>query len=217
MAGRVEMGHDGARRRRRATGTAGCLRGWRIVARHAAILRRMSPFTPAPSDPAAPQPKPPSSPIPPGPRLFWEDFPAGQRREFGAMPVSRDAVIAFARQFDPQPFHLDDEAAAASLFGRLSASGWHTCAMAMRMMCDEYLLDAASLGSPGIDSLRWLKPVHPGDTLRMRMDVLEARPMNSKPHVGLVRSRWELHNQHGDTVLAMEGWGMFRRREVPAP
>ena len=151
------------------------------------------------------------------PRLFWEDFPAGQRREFGAMPVSREAVIAFASQFDPQPFHLDDEAAAASLFGRLSASGWHTCAMAMRMMCDDYLLDAASLGSPGIDSLRWLKPVYPGDTLRMRMDVLEARPMNSKPHVGLVRSRWELHNQDGATVLQMEGWGMFRRRDVAAP
>ncbi len=151
------------------------------------------------------------------PRLFWEDFPAGLRREGGATAVTREAVIAFARQFDPQPFHLDDAAAEASLFGRLSASGWHTCAMAMRLMCDDYLLDAASLGSPGLDSLRWLKPVHPGDTLRLRMDVLEARPMNSKPHVGLVRSRWELLNQHDDIVLQMEGWGMFRRREVPAP
>ncbi len=136
--------------------------------------------------------------------------------EFGATPVTRDAVLAFAREFDPQPFHLDDEAAAASLFGRLSASGWHTCAMAMRMMCDEYLLDSASLGSPGIDSLRWLKPVYPGDTLRMAMDVLDARPMSSKPHVGLVRSRWQLNNQHGEPVLTMEGWGMFRRRHVPA-
>jgi acyl dehydratase len=136
--------------------------------------------------------------------------------DFGAMPVTREAVIAFASQFDPQPFHLDDEAAAASLFGRLAASGWHTCAMAMRMMCDEYLLDSASLGSPGIDSLRWLKPVHPGDTLRMAMDVLEARPMASKPHVGLVRSRWHLRNQHDEPVLTMEGWGMFRRRDVAA-
>ncbi len=136
--------------------------------------------------------------------------------EFGTTPVTREAVIAFASQFDPQPFHLDDEAAAGSLFGRLAASGWHTCAMAMRMMCDEYLLESASLGSPGIDSLRWLKPVHPGDTLRMRMDVLEARPMNSKPHVGLVRSRWQLSNQHLEPVLTMEGWSMFRRRDVKA-
>ncbi len=158
-----------------------------------------------------------STPAPRHIRFHWEDFQAGSEREFGAMPVTREAILAFAGQFDPQPFHLDDAAAEAGLFGSLSASGWHTCAMAMRMMCDDYLLDAASLGSPGLDSLRWLKPVHPGDTLSMRMDVLEARPMNSKPHVGLVRSRWELHNQHGQTVLQMEDWGMFRRREVAAP
>lgn len=132
--------------------------------------------------------------------------------DFGAMPVSREAVLAFAQQFDPQPFHLDDEAAKASLFGGLSASGWHTCAMAMRMMCDAYLLDTASLGSPGIDALRWLKPVFPGDTLRVRMEVQEARPMNSRPGVGLARSAWTVFNQHGEPVLTMEGWGMFRRR-----
>ena len=154
-----------------------------------------------------PQPEPARNPI-----LYWEDFPAGQRREFGATLVAREAVVAFASQFDPQPFHLDEAAAESSLFGRLAASGWHTCAMAMRMMCDEYLLDAASLGSPGLDKLRWLKPVHPGDTLRMHMEVLEARPMNSKPMVGLVRSQWEVRNQHDEAVLTMEGWGMFRRR-----
>jgi acyl dehydratase len=134
--------------------------------------------------------------------------------EFGGMPVSRDAVLAFAQQFDPQPFHTDEEAAKGSLFGGLCASGWHTCAMAMRMMCDAYLLDAASLGSPGIDALRWLKPVFPGDTLRVRMEVQEARPMNSRPGVGLVRSAWTVFNQHGEPVLTMEGWGMFRRRPV---
>ena len=143
---------------------------------------------------------------------YWEDFSAGTVREFGQMPVSREAVLEFARQFDPQPFHLDDEAAAGSLFGRLSASGWHTCAMAMRMMCDDYLLDSASLGSPGIDQLKWLKPVCPGDTLSMRLTVLEARVMNSRPGVGLVRSRWEVHNQLHEPVLTMEGWGMFGRR-----
>lgn len=143
---------------------------------------------------------------------YWEDFGAGTVRESGEMAVSREAVLEFARQFDPQPFHLDDEAAAGSLFGRLSASGWHTCAMAMRMMCDDYLLDSASLGSPGIDQLKWLKPVCPGDTLSMRMTVLEARVMNSRPGVGLVRSRWEVLNQRHEPVLTMEGWGMFGRR-----
>jgi acyl dehydratase len=151
------------------------------------------------------------------PLHFWEDFPVGQVRDFGGMAVSREAVLAFAQQFDPQPFHLDDEAARGSLFGGLCASGWHTCAMAMRMMCDGYLLDAASLGSPGIDNLRWLKPVFPGDTLSVRMEVLDARPMASKPHVGLLRSRWEVRNQHEQAVMAMEGWGMFRRRGAAAP
>jgi acyl dehydratase len=146
------------------------------------------------------------------PRWYWEDFVVGSVREFGTMRVERDAVVAFARDFDPQPFHVDDAAAAASPFGRLAASGWHTCAMAMRMLCDEYLLDAASLGSPGVENLRWLKPVYPGDTLHVRQQVLEARPMASKPHVGLVRSRTEVVNQYGDAVLSMEGWGMFRRR-----
>ena len=149
-------------------------------------------------------------------RYYWEDFPVGQTRDFGPMPVTREATVAFAQQFDPQPFHVDDAAAADSLFGRLSASGWHTCAMAMRMMCDSYLLDTASLGSPGIDNLRWLKPVFPGDTLSGRLTVLESRPMSSRPAVGLARSRWEVINQHGEPVLTMEGWGMFRRRTPAA-
>lgn len=145
-------------------------------------------------------------------RHYFEDFVPGSVREFGAKTVTREAVLAFAREFDPQPFHLDDTAAEASLFGRLSASGWHTCAMTMRMICDDHLLEAASLGSPGIDSLRWLKPVYPGDTLRVRLEVLESRPMGSRPDVGLVRSRWEVLNQDREVVLRMEGWGMFRRR-----
>jgi acyl dehydratase len=132
-------------------------------------------------------------------RWYWEDFPVGNVREFGAYQVTRDAVLAFA-----------------SLFGGLSASGWHTCAMAMRMMCDDYLLESSSLGSPGIDNLRWLKPVFPGDTLSVRLTVLETRPMNSRPHVGLVQSQWEVLNQHGVAVLSMTGWGMFGRREPGA-
>lgn len=150
-------------------------------------------------------------------RLYWEDFPVGSVREFGAMRVTREAILAFAQQFDPQPFHLDDEAAKASLFGALSASGWHTCAMAMRMMCDAYLLESSSLGSPGIEQLKWLKPVFAGDTLSERFTVLEARVMASRPGVGLVRSHWEVLNQHRDVVLTMEGWGMFGLREPGAP
>ena len=146
------------------------------------------------------------------PRLYWEDFSEGSVREFGNHMVTREAIIAFAREFDPQPFHVDEEAARRSLFGGLCASGWHTCSLAMRMMCDEYLLESASLGSPGLENLKWLKPVYPGDTLRVRLQVMEARPMTSKPHVGLVRSRWEVMNQKADVVLTMEGWGMFRRR-----
>jgi acyl dehydratase len=158
----------------------------------------------------------PASPADDG-RLHWEDFPVGQVREFGRYEVTREAVLSFAREFDPQPFHLDDAAAEASLFGRLAASGWHTCAMAMRMMCDEYLLRSASLGSPGIDNLRWTKPVYPGDVLRVRLEVVEARPMASRPSVGIVRSRTSVLNQNDETVLTMEGAGMFRRRSAQAP
>jgi len=151
-------------------------------------------------------------PAAPRPRLFWEDFPVGQVREFGRHEVTREAVLAFAREFDPQPFHLDDSAAEASLFGRLAASGWHTCAITMRMLCEGYLLESASLGSPGIENLKWLKPVYPGDVLHVRLEVLEARPMASRPTVGLVRSRTTVLNQADDAVLTMEGIGMFRRR-----
>ncbi|MCW7538481.1 MaoC family dehydratase [Aquabacterium sp. A7-Y] len=152
----------------------------------------------------------------PTPTYYWEDFAAGSVREFGGTLVNKDDVIRFASEFDPQPFHLDEDAARASLFGGLAASGWHTCAMVMRMMCDAYLLDSASLGSPGLEKLQWLKPVYPGDVLRVRMTILESRPMNSKPHVGLIRSQWEAiarrRDGREDVVLQMEGWGMFRRR-----
>jgi acyl dehydratase len=148
---------------------------------------------------------------------YWEDFVVGQTREFGQHLVTREAVLDFARQFDPQPFHIDDIAAEQSLFGRLAASGWHTCAMAMRMMCDGYLLESASLGSPGIEHLAWPQPVFPGDVLRMRSTVLASRPLASRPTVGLVRSRSEMLNQNGEIVLTMEGAGFFGRRYPGAP
>ena len=151
------------------------------------------------------------------PRYFWEDFGVGSVREFGAHTLGRDEIVRFASEFDPQPFHLDEEAGRQSLFGGLAASGWHTCALVMRMMCDEYLLDSSSLGSPGLEQLKWQKPVLAGDTLHVRMTVTDARPMTSKPHIGLVRTRWEALNQRDEVVLVMEGWNMFRRRGVPAP
>jgi acyl dehydratase len=149
-------------------------------------------------------------------RYYWEDFAAGRVIPLGSKTVTREETLAFAAAFDPQPFHLDDAAAEASLFKRLSASGWHTCAMTMRLMCDGYLNDSAGLGSPGVDELRWLKPVYPGDTLSAEMTVLESRVMKSKPHVGLVLSRWRVSNQLGEDVMTMQGWGMFAVRH-PMP
>lgn len=165
-----------------------------------------------PDCPAPPPVDAAASRSPSPPPRWWDDFQPGAAFDFGGTTVERDAVLAFAAQFDPQPFHLDEAAAQRSLFGGLCASGWHTAAMTMRMMCDAYLLKAESLGSPGLDAIRWLRPVFPGDTLRVRMDVMAARPMASREGVGLVQSRWTVRNQHGQPVMTMEGWGMFRRR-----
>jgi acyl dehydratase len=148
--------------------------------------------------------------------VYWEDLQPGQVLDLGSISPSREEIIAFATQFDPQPFHLNEEAAKASVFGGLCASGWHTCSMAMRLMVTNFLQTAASLGSPGLENVKWMKPVFPGDTLRLQHHILESRPMRSRPEVGLVRTQWEMFNQHGDQVLHMEGWGMFRRRTPAA-
>ncbi len=148
---------------------------------------------------------------------YWEDLEVGSTRELGSVVPTREQILDFARQFDPQPFHLDDAAAEASVFGKLCASGWHTCAMAMRLMVDNFLSQAAALGSPGLESLKWTRPVFPGDTLSLRHTVVDRRPMASRPDVGLVRTVWEMHNQQGDKVLHMEGWSMFRRRTLATP
>jgi acyl dehydratase len=150
------------------------------------------------------------------PLLYWEDFREGEVREFGKTTVKHEDIVRFAAEFDPQPFHLDDAAAAKTIYGGLIASGWHTAAMAMRMMCDEYLLRSASLGSPGLDSLKWLLPVRPGDTLSIRLSVLESRLLDSKPGIGLLKSRHEVLNQERQVVMRMEGYGMFRRRPAAA-
>lgn len=147
-----------------------------------------------------------------GPLLYWEDFPVGDTMEMGSHTFTEAEIIAFARQFDPQPFHIDPEAAKNSFFKGLIASGWHTCAIAMRLMVDKYVARSASLGSPGLDNIRWVTPVRAGDTISYRRTTTAARPSESKPDIGLVRSRWEAVNQRGESVMTMEGWGMFRRR-----
>ena len=144
--------------------------------------------------------------------IWWEDFKVGERSEMGRHTFGNDEIVAFARQFDPQPFHVDPEAAKASAFGGLIASGWHTCAVGMRLMVDQYIGRTVSLGSPGIEDIRWLKPVRAGDTLTYSRTVIESRASASRAGVGLVKHRWDAVNQSGETVLTMEGWGMYGRK-----
>ena len=148
---------------------------------------------------------------------YFEDLVVGTKASFGHYEVTRDEVIEFASKFDPQPFHLDDEAAAQTYFGRMSASGWHTCAMSMRMMVDEMSrTEAASLGSPGIDELRWLKPVYPGDTLRIEAELIEKRQSKSKPHLGFTKTRQTTFNQDDEPVMTMIGNGITQVRDPGA-
>lgn len=149
-------------------------------------------------------------------KYYWEDLFVGRVIEFGPREVSRDEIIDFARRYDPQPFHTDEEAARHSIYGGLIASGWHTCAMLMRMLYDGVLAYSASLGSPGVDAVRWLKPVRPGDMLHARMTIVEARPSSSKPDRGTIKSKWEVFNQRDELVMTMEGMGMYRRRNAEA-
>ena len=150
-------------------------------------------------------------------KYYWEDMPVGSTRDLGTITPTAEEIIAFATQFDPQPFHLDEEAAKQSVFGGLCASGWHTCSMAMRLMVTNFLLESSSQGSPGLENIKWLKPVFPGDTLRLQHTVIESRPMTKRLDVGLVRTVWAMFNQRGEQVLHMEGWGMFRRKTPGAP
>jgi len=145
-------------------------------------------------------------------KYYWEDFYPGQVHESGSYSLSEDEIIEFAGKYDPQPFHVDKDKAQRSAFGGLIASGWQTASLAMRMLCDLYLLESASMGSPGVDEVRWLKPVRPGDALRLKSAVLETRASVSRPDMGTVRSRSEMYNQHGELVMHMSGVGMFRRR-----
>jgi acyl dehydratase len=146
------------------------------------------------------------------PAQYFEDFRPGQTVELGSRTVTEEEIVAFARQWDPQPFHIDAEAARDSVFGGLIASGWHTGAMWMRLYVDSLLGDTASHGSPGVEELRWLAPVRPGDTLTGRLEVLEAVPSERRPDRGTVRIRAEMVNQDGVTVMSMTTRGHFGRR-----
>src|SRR5690349_188238 len=144
---------------------------------------------------------------------YFEDLEVGAQTNFGSYEVTREEVLEFARKYDPQPFHLSDEAAAKTHFGRLAASGWHTCAMAMaviaRHVVDE---EQAGLGSPGIDELRWLKPVYPGDTLHVRGEIVEKTPSRSRPHMGSFRTETIVTNQDDQPVMTFTSIVLIRRR-----
>src|SRR6478672_1005840 len=145
------------------------------------------------------------------PVLHYEDIEVGNRQSFGRYRVTPEEVKAFATAYDPQPFHLSDKAAAKTHFGRISASGWHTCAMTMRMLVENMsVVEQAGLGSPGVDNLRWVKPVYPGDTLRCETEVIEKRRSKSKPDMGLFKSQCRTFNQHDELVLEMVSNGLIR-------
>jgi acyl dehydratase len=151
-------------------------------------------------------------------RLYFEDLAPGTVFTHGARTITREEIVAFAAEFDPQPMHLDEEAAKKTMLGGLSASGWHTCAIMMRLIYDGFLVkkNAASMGAPGIDEVKWLKPVRPGDTLSMRLTVLEKREPKTRPDLGFVQFRCELLNQHGEVVLDSAYPGMFAKRKREA-
>jgi acyl dehydratase len=146
---------------------------------------------------------------------YFEDFHEGQDIDLGLRTVSEEEIVAFAGQYDPQSFHVDRAAAAESIYGGVIASGWHTCSMMMRMVVDNLLNRSSSMGSPGLDSVRWLAPVRGGDVLNVRYKTLKVKGSNSKPDRGVVWSQWVAINQDGVTVCTIEGMSMFGRRPGP--
>ncbi len=146
------------------------------------------------------------------PNIYFEDFAAGQEYDLGSRTLDRAAIVDFATEFDPQPFHVDEEAAEQSIYGGLIASGWQTCCVYMRLLCDSFLLQVHSMGSPGVDELRWLGPVRPGDTLSAKLRIDEVRVSKSKPDRGIVMTAGEVRNQDGVLVLTLKSPLMVRRR-----
>jgi acyl dehydratase len=144
---------------------------------------------------------------------YFEDLEIGTETEFGSYAVTREEVLEFARKYDPQPFHLSDEEAARTHFGRIAASGWHTCAMVMAVIARHVVEhEQAGLGSPGIDELRWRRPVYPGDTLHVRGKIADKTPSRSKPEIGSFRSDTTVTNQDGEPVMTFTSIVLIRRR-----
>jgi len=148
--------------------------------------------------------------------LTYEDFPVGKVLPMGPKTVTEAEMIVFSEKYDPQPFHTDPESEMAAEVGGLIASGWHTCGIMMRMICDAYLLDSASMGAPGLDEVRWLLPVRPGDTMTGTTTVLDRRVSTSRPTLGLLTLQYELKNQKGETVMLTKGTGMMATKEGAA-
>lgn len=146
------------------------------------------------------------------PKFYFEDFVVGTTVAVGSYRITEEEIIAFATQFDPQPFHVDKAAAAHSIFGGIVASGWHICCIMMRLLVDNVVTNSASLGSPGMDEVRWIKPVRGGDTLSMTTTILEVKPSTSKADRGVVWIEWRATNQHGELVTTVKAMGMFLRR-----
>jgi acyl dehydratase len=147
---------------------------------------------------------------------YFEDYPAGAVFTSGAIAITQAEIVEFARRYDPQAMHTDPQAAADGPFGGLIASGWHTAALMMRLFADNFLSPASSVASPGLDDLRWLKPVRPGDRLSLRVSVLEARQSRSRPGLGIVRSLVEVLNQHGEVVMSLKPVSLIARRPAAA-
>ncbi|OYX75129.1 MAG: dehydratase [Rhizobiales bacterium 32-66-11] len=150
------------------------------------------------------------------PDIFWEDFVEGEVKTFGSYEVTEDEIIAFASEFDAQPMHLDAAAGKASMLGGLAASGWHTCAIMMRLMCDGFLLRAAGQGSPGVTETKWREPIFPGDVVTLRRTVLQSRSSKSRPDLGLVTLKLELLKPAGSVALEQECVVLFSRRNPGA-
>src|SRR5262249_56880980 len=145
-------------------------------------------------------------------KRYWEDFTPGQVIEYGPRRITREEIVNFGREFDPQPFHLDEQSARGTMLGELCASGWHSCCIVMRMSADSFVLNSSSMGAPGVDEVLWLRPIKPGDDLTLRATVLGKRASNSRPDMGFVNVQLELFNAHDERVMSLKAPLMFGRR-----
>ena len=150
-------------------------------------------------------------------KLHWEDFQPGAIAIYGPRLVTREEILAFAAEFDPQPMHLDEMAGAASMMGGLGASGWHSCCLLMRMIADGFILNSSSMGGPGIEEVRWLKPLRPGTNIRVRSTVVETRASGSRPQMGLAKFKFEVLDEAETVLTTMVTTLMFGRRQPGAP